>query len=65
LNLEPKNSGIFSRLQHQKNQAVTLMNFVLLFSTYVLKYALSFMVQVKKIGCCILGRVYQMRVARP
>jgi hypothetical protein len=26
LNLEPKNSGIFSRLQHQKNQAVTLMN---------------------------------------
>jgi hypothetical protein len=29
LNLEPKNSGILSRLQHQKNQAVTLMFSVL------------------------------------
>jgi hypothetical protein len=29
LNLEPKNSGIPSRLQHHKNQAVNHMNFVL------------------------------------
>jgi len=29
LNLEPKNSGILSRLQHHKNQAVNYMNSVL------------------------------------
>jgi hypothetical protein len=54
LNLEPKNSGIFSRLQHQKNQAVTLMNSELcIFTAYVLdlQYALSFMVQVKYLPC--------------
>jgi hypothetical protein len=29
LNLEPKNSGILSMLQHHKNQAVKLMNYAL------------------------------------
>jgi hypothetical protein len=65
LNLEPKNSGIFSKLQHQKNQAVTLMNSLLymyihcLYAEFAIclvlhgaskNFTLSFMVKVKQFG---------------
>jgi hypothetical protein len=63
LNLESKNSGIFFRLQHQKNQAVTLMNFALYMYIFCLCakiclilhgaskiFTLSFMVQVKQLN---------------
>jgi hypothetical protein len=63
LNLEPKNSGILSRVQYLKNQAIKLMNsdlylfihclcaeFALCLGLYVqVKFTLSFMVQEKQL----------------
>jgi hypothetical protein len=62
LNLESKNSGILSRLQHQKNQTITFMNYarymyifclcakicLVLYGTSKI-FTLSFMVQVKQL----------------
>jgi hypothetical protein len=62
LSLEPKSSGILSRLQHQKNQAVTFMNsarymYILCLCAKICLvlhgaskiFTLSFMIQVKQL----------------
>jgi hypothetical protein len=62
LTLEPKNSDIFSRLQHHKNQAANLLDFALYMYIFCLCtkiclvlhgaskiFTLSFMVQVKQL----------------
>jgi len=79
LSLEPKNSGILSRLQHHKNQGVEHMHSTLSLNIHYLcaefALCLALYVQVKiyivlhgtskTIVYCILGGVYQMRVTRP